>query len=251
MNRLVEKRQEEIETLLLKHGEMKVRDLSSQLHVTPETIRKDLDYLEQKGFLIRTHGSAVIRKNNSAEVPFRYRIQDNAELKERIADEAFSFVRDGMLIFITSSSICLPLAEKLKLRTNLTVYTNSIDSAMLALSPHNKVMLTGGIYSPVGRRTNGYRTMKMLNGVNFDLCITAMDGCQDLTGPAEIDEDDAVMEAYCIAHSRKKILVSDPPKFRRTSNYQYAEFSDFDYFIGGKLNEAEKKQLGGIHTIEV
>lgn len=251
MNRLVEKRQEEIETLLLKHGEMKVRDLSAQLHVTPETIRKDLDYLEQKGFLIRTHGSAIIRKNNTAEVPLRYRIQENAELKEKIADEAFSFVNDGMLLFITSSSICLPLAEKLRLRTNLTIYTNSIDSAMLSLSPHNKVMLAGGIYSHVGRRTNGYRTMKMLEGVNFDLCITAMDGCMNLDGPAEIDEDDAIMEAYCITHSRKKILVSDPPKFRRTSNYQYAKFSDFDCFIGGKLNEEEKKQIGNIQIIEV
>lgn len=251
MNKLVEKRREEIENILIKHRTMKVMDLAQSLHVTPETIRKDLDYLEQKGFLSRGHGNATIIDNNHSEVPFQYRIQENAELKERIADEAFSFVKDGMLIFMTSSSICLPFAQKLRLRTNLTVYTNAIDSALLALSPHNKVMLTGGTYNPVGHRTYGMRAMHMLQGVNFDLCITAMNGCKDMDGPAEKDEEDAEMERYCLDHSKVKILVSDPPKFQRSSNYQYAEFTDFDYFITGKLSEEEKKQAGAVQIIEV
>jgi DeoR/GlpR family transcriptional regulator of sugar metabolism len=251
MNRLVEKRREEIENVLIRHRTMKVKNLAENLHVTPETIRKDLDYLEQKGFLTRGHGNATIIDNNHSEVPFQYRIQENAALKERIADKAFSFVKDGMLLFMTSSSICLPLAEKLRMRTNLTIYTNAIDSALLALSPHNKVMLTGGTYNPVGHRTYGMRTMRMLHGVNFDLCITAMNGCKDMDGPAEKDEDDSEMEQYCLAHSRVKILVSDPSKFHHSSNFQYAKFSDFDAFITGKLSDEERKQAGNVQIIEV
>lgn len=251
MNKLVEKRREDIENALIKHRTMKVTDLAGSLHVTPETIRKDLDYLEQKGFLSRGHGNATIIDNNHSEIPFQYRIQENAELKERIADVAFSYVKDGMLLFMTSSSICLSFAQKLRMRTNLTIYTNAIDSSLLALSPHNKVMLLGGIYSAVGHRTYGLRTMRMLKGVHFDLCITAMNGCKDMDGPAEKEEEDAAMERYCLDHSRMSVLVSDPPKFQRSSNYQYARFSEFDCFITGKLSEEERKQADGTKITEV
>ena len=43
---------------LSKKGFIKINDIAKELDVTRVTIRKDLKFLEEKGLLYRTHGSA-------------------------------------------------------------------------------------------------------------------------------------------------------------------------------------------------
>ena len=62
MKKTAEKRLTAIQKYLLDHGKATVKELSSILQVTPEMIRKDLSFLEEKGFLFRTHGGAMLRK---------------------------------------------------------------------------------------------------------------------------------------------------------------------------------------------
>ena len=46
--------------LLREFGKVDVADLSSKLKVSAVTIRKDLDLLEEKKLLYRTHGGAIL-----------------------------------------------------------------------------------------------------------------------------------------------------------------------------------------------
>ena len=62
MKKKVERRQEEITQLVLQNKQISVDKLAGLLHVTQETIRRDLTTLEDKGILYRTHGGAVVRE---------------------------------------------------------------------------------------------------------------------------------------------------------------------------------------------
>ena len=53
-------RLEQIRQIMQKERKISVSELSVQLAVTPETIRRDLEKLEQESFLTRTHGGAVV-----------------------------------------------------------------------------------------------------------------------------------------------------------------------------------------------
>ena len=55
-------RQEQIKELLLKHKQMEVLSLAATLGVTEVTIRRDLDKLEKDGFVIKTHGGAILNE---------------------------------------------------------------------------------------------------------------------------------------------------------------------------------------------
>lgn len=46
-----------------------------------ETIRKDLEFLQRKGILFRTHGGAVLR-NSFTDVPIDVRTQEKIEIKK-------------------------------------------------------------------------------------------------------------------------------------------------------------------------
>ena len=83
MSRKNQERRNEIQKILIRQENVKVEELSEALHVTPETIRTDLNYLEQKGFLFRKHGGAALRTgalsgrdavlSNSRRKPFLWR----------------------------------------------------------------------------------------------------------------------------------------------------------------------------------
>lgn len=56
---LIEERRQHILTLIQKQGRVLVDELSDSLKLSKITIRKDLDYLESKELLLRTHGGAL------------------------------------------------------------------------------------------------------------------------------------------------------------------------------------------------
>src|SRR5690625_7644451 len=56
-------RRDKIIQILYDQGKVRVDELSEKFSVTSVTIRNDLDFLENKGILHRTHGGALMRKN--------------------------------------------------------------------------------------------------------------------------------------------------------------------------------------------
>lgn len=56
---LIDERRQHILGLLQGDGRVLVAELSSQLGISQITIRKDLDHLEAKGLIQRTHGGAL------------------------------------------------------------------------------------------------------------------------------------------------------------------------------------------------
>ena len=61
-----EQRQEEILKILMEREGVSVEELSKSLKVSPSTIRRDLEELEGKGLLRRTHGGATRNKKENA-----------------------------------------------------------------------------------------------------------------------------------------------------------------------------------------
>lgn len=70
---LAAERYDRIVELVNIKGSMRVSELSERCRVTEETIRRDLDRLEQAGRLRRSHGGAVSVKEDQPEIPYRIR----------------------------------------------------------------------------------------------------------------------------------------------------------------------------------
>jgi DeoR family transcriptional regulator of aga operon len=56
---LIDERRQHILELIQEHGRVLVGELSSALKISQITIRKDLDYLQSKGLIQRSHGGAL------------------------------------------------------------------------------------------------------------------------------------------------------------------------------------------------
>ena len=229
-------RREEIEKYIFINEEVHVNELAKLFDVTPETIRADLALLEQKGVLHRTHGGAVIRMYNS-ETPMEIRKKERTEQKRSISYEAINYVKDDDFVFIDASSTAFTLGRLLRLRKNLTIITNSYDLLMIIANSDHKVIFLGGVYSRLGKRTEGSYAVDMIDSLSYDVAFIGMDGCAGIDGPATIIEDARNINRHVMKRSKRNVLISDNTKFHKDAKYQFAKFEEFDVLITDKLPE--------------
>ncbi len=142
----LQERLHQILALLQNQGRVSVAELGERFGVSAVTIRSDLATLEQRGYLLRTHGGAVPCPSPSTEpLAFALRKELCQNEKERIGRVAAALVRDGDSIALDASTTAWQVARHLKDRRELTVVTNGLFIALEFLdSPDVSVIMPGG-----------------------------------------------------------------------------------------------------------
>jgi len=95
-------------------GKIKTTEAAKALGVTHETVRKDILFLEKKGFLVRTHGGAVaVHDGKMVELKsLKNRLDDFPELKKEAAENAVSFINEGDVLWIVLKDIIEDLTTR-------------------------------------------------------------------------------------------------------------------------------------------
>ena len=101
-----------------------VGELSRELDVTEETIRRDLKEIEKQGIAIRSHGGALLNYADQVK-PFSERETINHDLKTKIALCVQDFIEDGMVIMVDASTTTKIVIEHIDNAKHLTIITNS------------------------------------------------------------------------------------------------------------------------------
>lgn len=235
-----EDRKQDILNVLKTRSTATVSELAERFGVSKETIRLDLDYLEQKGFINRVFGGAVLKGGN-AEIPFQFRKIERNDIKEELAKELIRHVPDDSVVYLTSSSTNLHLCNYLKLKKNLTIFTNSFEIVSALQDTKHTLIVIGGQFYNIGKRMIGPYAMEMIKDIYFDLCICGMDGCKDIDGPATQSQSEHLYIQKVLSQSRKKYLVSDQSKFSHPAQYKFAAFRDFDLLLFDRLSKQNKQ----------
>jgi DeoR/GlpR family transcriptional regulator of sugar metabolism len=134
---LVEKRRRQILDFIKKESEINVNDLAAKFQVSPITIRRDLQFLEDNKKVIRFYGGARLLPNKTAE---KTKIDAS---REQIARYAAGLVEDGDTIFINTSSTALQMITYIK-NKRVTVITNNGKALYTDHDPCVTIVLTGG-----------------------------------------------------------------------------------------------------------
>lgn len=214
-------------------GTVHVSDLSEELNVTEETIRKDLDVLDQQELLSRIHGGAVALETNSkAELSFNVRENKMKNSKTEIAKKAIDLVEDGDTIFLDASTTSMYLARKLSTVNNITIITNSI-KIMLELIDYDNinVISTGGTlrsnsFSFVGPLAN--ETVKKYFA---DKIFASCKGINIEHGATDSNELEIEVKKNMIKQTKEIIILADHCKLNQTGLAKFAEFEDINTLV--------------------
>ena len=136
-------RENEIMSRLSDDGALTVSTLATELGVSEVTIRGDLRSLEQQGMLVRTRGGA--RPTTWKHILQREKI--NVEVKQRIAQQAATMVRDEDTVMMEAGTTTAMIARYLTARRGVQIVTNSALVFNTArANPALNVILTGGVF---------------------------------------------------------------------------------------------------------
>lgn len=211
---LAAERYDRIVEMVNESGSMRVSELSDRCRVTEETIRRDLDRLEQAGRLKRSHGGAVSIKDDQPEIPYRVRETTHAEEKKRIAQAALAMIHPGDRILLDASTTAGYMAANMP-DIPLTVLTNSIQVATeLSSKDKIEVISTGGQLAQRSLSFVGPLAERSLETYHVDKLFLSCKGVHlDGGGISESNELQARLKQKMVGISDQVILLADASKF--------------------------------------
>ncbi|MCR2806477.1 DeoR/GlpR family DNA-binding transcription regulator [Paenibacillus soyae] len=210
---LVAERYDKIVGLVNERGSIRVTELSELCGVTEETIRRDLDRLEQAGRLRRSHGGAVSVRDGQPETPYFEREVAHADEKRRIAEEAVKLIEPKQRILLDASSTAWYMAANMP-DIPLTVLTNSIKVAVeLSSKERIEVISTGGILAARSLSYVGPLAERSLDAYHVDKAFLSCKGVHLERGASESNELQARIKQRMTGMADQVILLADSSKF--------------------------------------
>lgn len=234
-------RQKTIISRLSSHGKATVNTLAEMTGVSPATIRQDLSFLEERGFLKRYHGGATLDQTDDIS----HRMSVNYDVKLRIARKAATFVADGESIFIESGSVNSLLIKELTGKSNITIITsNSFIAQQVSEDFDGEVVLMGGIYQTESMSIVGNLARFCLDNVHFSKAFVGIDGYTDETGFTGRNMMRADFNQELIRKSPVTFVLTDSSKFGNIALSRYCAPGDVEYLITDEgLDEVYRRSL--------
>jgi len=217
-----------------------VEQLSEKLFVSGATIRRDLSDLEKSKLIHRTRGGAILLESISTEAPMVLRETRNEMQKQIIATIARDNIKDGMTVFMDSSSTVFTLARNLSHLSNITVITNNLKIAWL-LSEHKGVTLqcTGGRLKEQSMSFFGANTVQFASRLNADAAFISAVGFSFENGSSDATEEEYAVKRVFLSNSKKRYLLVDTSKQGKDFLYRTSPLAGFTRVIteSRELNE--------------
>lgn len=165
-------RQKKIFDLVCDNKKITTSELSKTLFVTEMTIRRDLNEMENAGYIKRYRGGAMsLSKDDSFPVIQRMLVDEDEKIF--LAKKAQVFLKDNISVFIDSSSTTQFLIPYIKKFKNIKMITNSISALTIASKFNIPVFLIGGEYSEHEMCCYGHNAEKTAEKFNVDLAFVS------------------------------------------------------------------------------
>jgi DeoR/GlpR family transcriptional regulator of sugar metabolism len=241
-------------------GRVEIDEAAVRLGVSAATVRRDLDELASQQLLVRTRGGAVPH-SVSYDLPLRYKLSRHADEKRTIGIAAADHVAPGSVVGLNGGTTTTEVARALVLRTDLgngasdgsphvTVVTNALNIAHeLAVRPHVKLVVTGGVVRSQSYELVGPLAMPTLERLMLDIAILGVDGISVHGGACTNNEGEAAVNELMALHANRVVVVADASKLGRQAFARICEIDRVDMVITGP--EADQATVAELRSAGV
>jgi DeoR family transcriptional regulator, aga operon transcriptional repressor len=215
---LIEERRQHILGLIQSQGRVLVNELSQGLRISQITIRKDLDYLQSKGLLQRTHGGALpLSVGTLFDPSIQEKQAQHSQEKRRIADAAAKLVQEGQCVMLDSGTTATAVAHALRRFARLTVITNAINIAADLANTDFELIVIGGTLRKNSHSLVGPLAEDVLDEMHADILFLGVDGFDPEIGLTTPNLLESRVNRAMVKASKRVVVVCDSTKFHRRS----------------------------------
>ena len=241
-------RQQKIKEIILDQNQIDVQTLSTLLNVSAVTVRSDLEDLEQEGFIVRSHGGAILNDaQNRLDVAPSAAIPDaedpQSRENEHIAQIAAHLVQENEWIFLGAGAVCTAIARALLSRQALNIITNNLNvAAIFSKNTSCNLLVTGGNLNHSGMFLSGDIFERALDGICLSKAFISVSGIDMSGGFTVPDIDQANIYNKIRSISKEIIFVADYTKFDEVSFMRVAPLDGADAVISNEKTPEKYKE---------
>lgn len=224
-------RQGRIREQVIANGFVRAEQLAEEFSVALITIHRDLDSLQQQGWLRKVRGGATAQPSSLFHGDIHYRTQAMGEAKEEIAQCALKLIEPGQSLMLDESTTGLYLARYLPSRGPITVITHFLALIkLLAGEPGIDLIALGGSYLPAYDAFFGLLTAKSIHAMRADILFMSTTAITRGVCYHQSQETTLIKRALMDVAERSVLLV-DHTKFSKRAMFHLVPLTAFSLII--------------------
>lgn len=236
------------------HQVVRISGLAAMLGVSEATIRRDLEQLDARNLLERTHGGAILSQSLPQEPEYGHSAQAHPAEKRVIGARAAELVEDGEIVFVNSGTTTTQVVRHLQNHRDVTVFTNNVRAVREAREAGLDVelVLLGGTFRYRSDSVAGAHAVNMLGRVHAARAFIGVDGISLRNGCTTPTDAEAEIARVMIERTRGPVIVvADHSKWGVVSNFELARLDQLHTLVTDEAFDAagrEALEQGGIEV---
>lgn len=224
-----------IKQVLREQKSADVIGLSNYLKVSEVTVRRDLEKLENEGFLKRTYGGAVLAEADSVEEREAVQTEERYYISEKsreLGELGAELIENHDIVFLDSSESCIAIAESLSGKTGVVVFTNNLRvmEAMEA-DQNNMVILIGGSVNHQKKVIVSSSFNIPFPDIRVNKAFLSVQGVELGYGLTVNDKEDAFVYQEIVKRAKNKVIIMEGTVFEKIGLIKVDDISGLDYVI--------------------
>lgn len=236
-------RQEKILDYVNREERASVTELSELFQVSKVTIRTDIDELEMKGLVNKTHGGVVSKEVGIfSEIPYEIKNQSKVKEKQKIAAEAVKYIKKNDVIILDSGSTTFHLIQGLP--KEITVITTDILMAMEMIKCRKdiQIIMPGGEVEKSVYTLKGIDTIRFFESLHADKVFLGCDALDLDFGISDRSREYAAVKKAMIEASSEIVLLTDSSKFNSKLGTKVCPMQKVDILVVDEIEENMKQK---------
>ena len=227
-----ELRREAMRRRVSEAGFVRVDELAAEFAVSIMTVHRDLDELEERGFLHKVRGGATTAPTTTFHGDLPHRMRAQVAEKQAIAAAVLAEeITPGLVVALDDSTSALAVARLLPERAPLTVVTHFLPVIrVLGGRPGIELIGLGGRYDPAYDSFLGQATAAAALELRTDLAVVSTTAVTD--GACFIHSPDTVVTRRAlIACAARTVALIDHTKFARRALHHFVDLATVDHVV--------------------
>lgn len=246
-----DQRKKRIVEILKQHDNAEFSYLGKLFGVSEMTIRRDIEFLEKEGIVMRVYGGAKILSERGYEASIQERLNTNLQEKQAIAIEAAKYINDGDVIALDGSTTALEVSKQIKDRKNLTVITNNISiSIELSTAPAIQTILLGGFVRQSSLSLVGEIVKQSLDAFYIDKAFISSKALHQIKGLTDFTVEEGEAKKAMINKSNQVYVLVDHTKLGEDSFFQVMRPEEIDTIITDQMKPLTVAQRECLESLQ-
>jgi len=212
------------------HNKVLSSALCTEINVSEDTIRRDLQELSETGKVIKVHGGALSHSFNDVYFPSSIVYSQNQ--KKTIAQKAISLISNGMFVLTSGGTTILEMARSIPTQLKATFISGSIPAVLEYMQhPNIEVIMIGDKISKNSKITVGSDAIAKIRQMKPDICFLGTNAIDIEHGVTDNDWEVVQLKRAMIESSKKVVCLAIAEKVNTVQPIRVCGIDEIDILI--------------------